>query len=100
MANMRQLNMQAEGRAEQMGVSYMKMEERDRLIREEGERKGETKSLISIIRKKTEKGYGAEKIAADLEMKKEKVILILEALEKYGDRTDREIAEMMVEENS
>ena len=40
---------------EQMGVSYMKMEERDRLIKEEGEKIGELKVLISFIRKEIQR---------------------------------------------
>lgn len=58
-----------------MGVSYMKMEERDRLIKEEGRREGrsegrnegETLKLISMIQKKILKGKDLEKIAGDLD---------------------------------
>ena len=72
---------------EQMGVSYMKMEERDRLIREEGEKSGEIKSIISMIRIKKEKGYDDAKIAEDLELERDytvKIIDIINALSRKG----------------
>ncbi|HJA11501.1 MAG TPA: Rpn family recombination-promoting nuclease/putative transposase [Candidatus Mediterraneibacter merdipullorum] len=88
---------------EQMGVSYMKMEERDRLIREEGERLGEARGEargkiegeISVLRKLAAKGYDTEKLAEDLELDRERVDRIMETLKKYGDKSDREIAEML-----
>ena len=47
----------------------MKMEERDRLIKEEGERKGEIKgkisTIVSIVRRMIEKGYDVDKAADD-----------------------------------
>ena len=92
---------------EQMGVSYMKMEERDRLIREEGERKGEQigerkgeiKSLISIIRKKLAKGYDAKKIAGELELDPELTQHMIQMINSCEEKTDREIAELMIENN-
>lgn len=61
--------------SEQMEVTYMKMEERDRLIREEGERRGEKKgekkgeqiALIRMVCKKLQKGKAPEAIADELE---------------------------------
>lgn len=44
----------------QMEVSYMKAEERDRLIREEGKREG----LIQLIRKNVEKGKEKKKLVS------------------------------------
>ena len=49
---------------EQMGVSYMKMEERDRLLVE----KGEIAVIVATLRKKIDKGYTVEKMADELEM--------------------------------
>ena len=47
-----------------MGVSYMKMEERDRLLVE----KGEIAVIVAALRKKIDKGYTVEKMADELEM--------------------------------
>lgn len=56
---------------EQIGVTYMKMEERDRLIREEGELKGELRGqemkLINQVCKKIEKGKTLQEIIVELE---------------------------------
>lgn len=81
----------------------MKMEERDRLIREEGERLGEARGEargkiegeISVLRKLAAKGYDTEKLAEDLELDRERVDRIMETLKKCGDKSDREIAKML-----
>lgn len=52
---------------EQMGVTYMKMEERDRQIKEEGREEGERSKLLSQIQKKLGKGMTIEEIAEALE---------------------------------
>src|SRR5699024_7497975 len=44
--------------SEEIGVSYMKMEERDRLIRAEGRAEGEAR-LVGVIRKKVSKNMSA-----------------------------------------
>ncbi|MDO4322026.1 MAG: Rpn family recombination-promoting nuclease/putative transposase [Lachnospiraceae bacterium] len=61
--------------SEQMGVSYMKMEERDRQIREDGKKEGieagreegERNKILSLIQKKLDKGQTIEEIADALE---------------------------------
>ena len=52
---------------EQMGVTYMKMQERDRQIREDGREEGEKAKLLSQVQKKLEKGKTADEIAEGLE---------------------------------
>ena len=84
---------------EQMGVSYMKMEERDRLIQEEGERIGERKgkisTIVSIVRRMIEKGYDVNKAADDFELDKRYVKMAADAISEYGDKPDQEIVEMI-----
>lgn len=41
--------------SEQIGVTYMKMEERDRLIKKEGYEEGELYKVVEQVRKKLEK---------------------------------------------
>ena len=84
---------------EQMGVSYMKMEERDRLIREEGEMKGEIKgeikAIVSIVRRMLKNGYDINKAADDFDLDKKYVKRAVDAISEYGDKSDQEIAEMI-----
>ena len=88
---------------EQMGVSFMKMEERDRLIREEGERKGEKigeqlgelKMLISFIRKEIQRNEDVGSIGKKFDIDEEKAGKIAQAIKTYSDKTDREIAELI-----
>lgn len=88
---------------EQMGVSYMKMEERDRLIREEGEMKGEIKgkikgkisTTVSIVRRMLKNGYDINKAADDFDLDKKYVKMAVDAISEYGDKSDQEIAEMI-----
>lgn len=89
---------------EQMGVSYMKMEERDRLIREEGERigkrqgeiMGETKMIVSIVRKMLSKEDDAIKIADNLGIEKEYARKIINLIKKYESESDEELAEIIL----
>ena len=80
---------------EQMGVSYMKMEERDRLIKEEGERKGKISTIVSIVRRMMEKGYDVNKAADDFELDKRYVKMAADAISEYSEKSDQEIAEMI-----
>ena len=85
--------------SEEMGVSYMKMEERDRLIRDEGLRRGRAEGkaeLISIIRKKASRGMAAADIADWLETECGEVKRILELMRTYPDWTDLQVAEELV----
>lgn len=89
--------------SEEMGVSYMKMEERDRLIRDEGERIGREAGraegralLISIIRKKAAKGLDAAAISELLETEEEEVREIMSLAELHPDWSDLKIAEELV----
>ena len=89
--------------SEEMGVSYMKMEERDRLIRDEGLRRGRAEGraegkaeLISIIRKKASRGMAAADIADWLETERGEVERILELMGTYPDWTDLQVAEELV----
>ena len=89
--------------SEEIGVSYMKMEERDRLIRDEGLRRGRAEGraegkaeLISIIRKKASRGMAAADIADWLETECGEVERILELIGTYPDWTDLQVAEELV----
>ena len=77
---------------EQMGVSYMKMEERDRLLVE----KGEIAVIVAALRKKIDKGYTVEKMADELELEKNDVKIAVDAINKYQEKSNQEIAEMIL----
>ena len=77
---------------EQMGVSYMKMEERDRLLVE----KGEIAVIVATLRKKIDKGYTVEKMADELELEKNDVKIAVDAINKYQEKSNQEIAEMIL----
>ena len=81
--------------SEEMGVSYMKMEERDRLIRAEGRAEGEAR-LVSIIRKKVSKSMSAADIADLLETGCEEVERTMELLGAHPDWTDLQVAEELL----
>ena len=77
----------------------MKMEERDRLIRDEGLRRGRAEGkaeLISIIRKKASRGMAAADVADWLETERGEVERILELIGTYPDWTDLQVAEELV----
>lgn len=73
----------------------MKMEERDRLIQEEGERKGEISTIVSIVRRMIEKGYDVDKAADDFELDKRYVKMAADAISEYREKSDQEIVEMI-----
>ncbi|MDO5425182.1 MAG: Rpn family recombination-promoting nuclease/putative transposase [Eubacteriales bacterium] len=72
----------------QMGVTYMKMEERDRLIKESGKAEGEAKKLIQQICKKMQKGKTPEQIADILEEELGTILPLYEAAEKCAPEYD------------
>ena len=78
--------------SEEIGVSYMKMEERDRA---EGRAEGESR-LISIIRRKVSRGMGAAEIADLLEIPCAAAEAVTEALMLHPDWTDLQIAEELL----
>ena len=89
--------------SEEIGVSYMKMEERDRLIRDEGLRRGRAEGraegesrLISIIRRKVSRGMGAAEIADLLEIPCAAAEKMTEAIMLHPDWTDLQIAEELL----
>lgn len=89
--------------SEEIGVSYMKMEERDRLIRDEGLRKGRAEGdarLVSIIRKKASRGMEASEIAGWLEMESREVERTLELININPDWTDLQLAEELLRKES
>ena len=84
---------------EQMGVTYMKMEERDRLIRKEGEIKGVAQGeakIISMIRKKLAKNKNIIEIAEELELENSYVEKVTALLREDPDRTDEQAAELLL----
>lgn len=70
----------------QMGVTYMKMEERDRQIREdamnEGRLEGERSKLLSMVEKKLKKGKTAGEIADELEEEEAVIKGLIQEMEK------------------
>ena len=81
--------------SEEIGVSYMKMEERDRLIRAEGRAEGEAR-LVGVIRKKVSKSMSAADIADWLETGREEVERTIELLGAHPDWTDLQVAEELL----
>ena len=89
--------------SEEIGVSYMKMEERDRLLRDEGLRKGRAEGraegkaeLISIIRRKASRGVSVSAIADLLETECGEIEKILELIQAYPDWTDLQVAKELL----
>ncbi len=73
---------------EQIGVTYMHMEERDRLIREEGEKAKE----ISQVRKKMGRGMETEQIAEQLELEKTYVQSLMDMIRSNPELDDYALA--------
>ena len=85
--------------SEKIGVSYMKMEERDRLIRDEGLRRGRAEGdarLVNIIRRKASRGMEVSEIADLLEMQRAEVEAILEVFRAHPSWTDLQVAEELL----
>lgn len=95
----------------EVSLEYMKILERERMIREEGREKGREEGreegikegkrdgyasgkaeLIRIIRKKKEKGISSAETAGFLEMKEEEIRKIFSLLDEDPDAADLEIA--------
>ena len=79
----------------EVSLEYMKILERERMIREEGKKDGYASGkaeLIRIIRKKKEKGMSSAETAGFLEMKEEEIRKIFSLLDEDPDAADLEIA--------
>ena len=79
----------------EVSLEYMKILERERMIREEGKKDGYASGkaeLIGIIRKKKEKGISSAEIAGFLEMKEEEIRKIFSLLDEDPDAADLEIS--------
>ena len=79
----------------EVSLEYMKILERERMIREEGKKDGYASGkaeLIRIIRKKKEKGISSAETAGFLEMKEEEIRKIFSLLDEDPDAADLEIA--------
>ena len=87
----------------EVSLEYMKILERERMIREEGREEGIKEGkrdgyasgkaeLIRIIRKKKEKGMSSAETAGFLEMKEEEIRKIFSLLDEDPDAADLEIA--------
>lgn len=87
----------------EVSLEYMKILERERMIREEGREEGIKEGkrdgyasgkaeLIRIIRKKKEKGISSAETAGFLEMKEEEIRKIFSLLDEDPDAADLEIA--------
>ena len=87
----------------EVSLEYMKILERERMIREEGREEGIKEGkrdgyasgkaeLIRIIRKKKEKGISSTETAGFLEMKEEEIRKIFSLLDEDPDAADLEIA--------
>jgi hypothetical protein len=83
-----------------MYIDLMKEEEREigRKAGEEiGRKAGEATNLISLVRRKLEKGKNQTIIADELEETEEKISMIYDLLMEKGDKTDEELATIMLE---
>lgn len=83
----------------EVSLEYMKILERERMIREEGREEGRRDGyasgkaeLIGIIRKKKEKGMSSAETAEFLEMEEEEIRKIFSLLDEDPDAGDLEIA--------
>ena len=83
----------------EVSLEYMKILERERMIREEGREEGRRDGyasgkaeLIRIIRKKKEKGISSAETAGFLEMEEEEIRKIFSLLDEDPDAADLEIA--------
>lgn len=76
----------------QVEVSYVRTQERERLIREAGKEEGQTHKLLELISKKLRKGEPQEKIAEDLCEEQAVVRQLSEALRKCVPEYDVDAA--------
>lgn len=83
-------------RDREVSREYMKIFERERMIREEGREEGyvsgEEAAKIGIIRRKIEKGLSAPEIAEMLEAEESYVKEVIQLLEENREASDLEIA--------
>ena len=91
----------------EVSLEYMKILERERMIREEGREEGRRDGyasgkaeLIRIIRKKKEKGISSTETAGFLEMKEEEIRKIFSLLDEDPDAADLEIARKTLDRKS
>ena len=91
----------------EVSLEYMKIFERERLIREDGyasgredgytsgKEAGKEAELVEIIRRKQQKGLSADDIAEWLELDKEYVEKVMKLLEENPDADDMAILAMV-----
>lgn len=79
----------------QMEVSYMKAEERDRLIREEGKEKGRREEIIEIVKRNMEKGKSAEEISDFLEEDVDGIRKLLNIIQENPEKSTEELLELI-----
>ena len=79
----------------EVSLEYMKIFERERLIREDGYASGKEAELVEIIRRKQQKGLSADDIAEWLELDKEYVEKVMKLLEENPDADDMAILAMV-----
>ena len=63
-----------------VSVEYMKIYEKEQMLREIGFEEGQSKKVIELVRKKLAKGYSAEEIADMLEESIEVIRKVIEEL--------------------
>ena len=78
----------------EVSLEYMKIFERERMIREDGYTSGKEAELIGIIRRKRGKGLSAKEIAEWLELDEVYVQNVVDLLEKNPDADDPENGQM------
>ena len=79
-------------RDREVSLEYMKICERERMIREEGYASGGEAAKIGIIRRKVEKGFSVPEIAEMLEVEESYVNEVMHLLEENEGASDLEIA--------
>ena len=87
----------------EIGVSYMKMETRDRMIREDARGQGRTEGinlqLITLIQKKLRKGKPLEQIADELEDDVNAIRSLYELVRENTDKSAEEIVDLLREKD-
>ena len=79
-------------RDREVSLEYMKIFERERMIKEEGYASGGEAAKIGIIRRKVEKGFSVPEIAEMLEAEESYVNEVMHLLEENEGASDLEIA--------
>ena len=82
---------------EEVELAYMKIFEREEMIREQGRTEGDTIRLLQQIKKKMAKRKSLESIAEELEEDVTLISILYELIENNPDKTAEEILQIKLE---